>query len=218
MAGELFLCKRHPDLVANRADDEQAAAWSAKRLTGRRRRRRRRGRQHRGRNVRRKPAFGRISPEVDHRYIAGPELGDEVVMAHAHVPANTAVWRCLTWAPSQHVDTRVRVGGTCAEPKTGQREAARHRDRRQASQNSIHGTKPAPAGGLKHGEFTPYLPALGSSSPNSTSTSTRSPHSSTSTGRLGADIQNLLELTGIQQDLLDLVLGLVGSLGGMFTG
>jgi len=27
-----------------------------------------------------------------------------------------------------------------------------------------------------------------------------------------------LELTGIQQDLLDPVLGLVGSLGGMFTG
>ena len=36
-------------------------------------------------------------------------------------------------------------------------------------------------------------------------------------GPLGADIQNLLELTGIQQDLLDPVLGLVGSLGGMFT-
>jgi hypothetical protein len=35
---------------------------------------------------------------------------------------------------------------------------------------------------------------------------------------MGADIQNLLELTGIQQDLLDPVLGLVGSLGGMFTG
>ena len=34
---------------------------------------------------------------------------------------------------------------------------------------------------------------------------------------LGADIQNLLEITGIQQDLLDPVLGLVGSLGGMFT-
>jgi hypothetical protein len=37
-------------------------------------------------------------------------------------------------------------------------------------------------------------------------------------GPLGADIQNLLELTGIQPDLLDPVLGLVGSLGGMFTG
>ena len=36
-------------------------------------------------------------------------------------------------------------------------------------------------------------------------------------GPLGADIQNLLELTGIQQDLLEPVLGLVGSLGEMFT-
>jgi hypothetical protein len=36
-------------------------------------------------------------------------------------------------------------------------------------------------------------------------------------GPLGAYIQNLLELTGIQQDLLDPVFGLVGSLGGMFT-
>jgi hypothetical protein len=36
-------------------------------------------------------------------------------------------------------------------------------------------------------------------------------------GPLGADIQNLLEITGIQQNLLDPVLGLVGSLGGMFT-
>ena len=36
-------------------------------------------------------------------------------------------------------------------------------------------------------------------------------------GPLGADIQNLLEIAGIQQDLLDPVLGLVGSLGGMFT-
>jgi hypothetical protein len=34
---------------------------------------------------------------------------------------------------------------------------------------------------------------------------------------LGADIQNLLELTGIQQDLLDPVLRLVGSRDGMFT-
>jgi hypothetical protein len=36
-------------------------------------------------------------------------------------------------------------------------------------------------------------------------------------GPLGAGIQNLLELTGIQQDLLDPVLGLVGSLGGLLT-
>jgi hypothetical protein len=36
-------------------------------------------------------------------------------------------------------------------------------------------------------------------------------------GPLGADLQNLLELTGIQQDLLNPVLGLVGTLGGMFT-
>jgi hypothetical protein len=34
---------------------------------------------------------------------------------------------------------------------------------------------------------------------------------------LGAGIQNLLEMTGIQQDLLDPVLGLVGTLGGLFT-
>ncbi len=34
---------------------------------------------------------------------------------------------------------------------------------------------------------------------------------------LGADLQNLLELTGIQQNLLDPVLGLVGSLGGLVT-
>jgi hypothetical protein len=32
-------------------------------------------------------------------------------------------------------------------------------------------------------------------------------------GPLGVDIQNLLELTGIQQDLLDPVLGLIGPLG-----
>ncbi|BBX46907.1 hypothetical protein GCM10009641_39410 [Mycobacterium cookii] len=36
-------------------------------------------------------------------------------------------------------------------------------------------------------------------------------------GPLGADIQNLLEVTGIQQDLLDPVLGLVGTLGGLVT-
>ncbi len=34
---------------------------------------------------------------------------------------------------------------------------------------------------------------------------------------IGTGIQNLLDLTGIQQDLLDPVLGLVGSIGGMFT-
>ncbi len=34
---------------------------------------------------------------------------------------------------------------------------------------------------------------------------------------LGAGLQNLLEITGIQQDLLDPVLGLVGTLGGLFT-
>lgn len=36
-------------------------------------------------------------------------------------------------------------------------------------------------------------------------------------GPIGADIQNLLDLTGIQQNLLDPILGLVGPLGGMFT-
>jgi hypothetical protein len=36
-------------------------------------------------------------------------------------------------------------------------------------------------------------------------------------GPLGPDFQNLLELTGIQQDLLDPVLGLIGPLGGLFT-
>jgi hypothetical protein len=34
---------------------------------------------------------------------------------------------------------------------------------------------------------------------------------------IGTGIQNLLDLTGIQTDLLDPVLGLVGSLGGLFT-
>jgi hypothetical protein len=34
---------------------------------------------------------------------------------------------------------------------------------------------------------------------------------------LGAGLQNLLEITGIQQDLLDPVLGAVGTLGGLFT-
>jgi hypothetical protein len=36
-------------------------------------------------------------------------------------------------------------------------------------------------------------------------------------GPLGQDIQNLLDLTGIQQDLLDPVLALVGTLGGLVT-
>jgi hypothetical protein len=36
-------------------------------------------------------------------------------------------------------------------------------------------------------------------------------------GPLGAEIQNLLEITGIQQDLLDPGLGLIGLLGGLFT-
>jgi hypothetical protein len=36
-------------------------------------------------------------------------------------------------------------------------------------------------------------------------------------GPVGADLQNLLEITGIQQDLLDPVLGLVGTLGGLVT-
>ncbi|WIM86497.1 PE-PPE domain-containing protein [Candidatus Mycobacterium wuenschmannii] len=36
-------------------------------------------------------------------------------------------------------------------------------------------------------------------------------------GPIGASIQNLLDLSGIQQNLLDPVLGLVGSVGGMFT-
>jgi hypothetical protein len=34
---------------------------------------------------------------------------------------------------------------------------------------------------------------------------------------IGTGIQNLLDLTGIQTDLLDPVLGLVGSLGGLLT-
>ena len=36
-------------------------------------------------------------------------------------------------------------------------------------------------------------------------------------GPLGTDIDNLLELSGIQQDVLDPMLGLVGTLGGIFT-
>jgi hypothetical protein len=54
----------------------------------------------------------------------------------------------------------------------------------------------------QHGEFCPYLPVTVFIDIE---------------GPLGADIQNLLELTGIQQDLLDPVLALVGSLGGIFT-
>src|ERR1700684_4216365 len=135
------------DLVANRADDEQATARSAERLTGWWGRRRRRGSQLRGRNVRRKPAVGRISPEVDHRYIASPELGDEVVMAHIHIPPNTAIRRCLTWAPCHHLGG-IRLCGICAQPDTGQCETAGRGDRRHESRNSIHGTKPAPAWGI----------------------------------------------------------------------
>ncbi len=55
------------------------------------------------------------------------------------------------------------------------------------------------------------------SSPSSTPTSTRSLRSSIVEAPIGTGIQNLLDLTGIQQDLLDPVLGLVGSLGGLFT-
>jgi hypothetical protein len=36
-------------------------------------------------------------------------------------------------------------------------------------------------------------------------------------GPIGQDIQNLLVETGIQQDLLDPILGLFGPLGGLFT-
>jgi PE-PPE domain len=36
-------------------------------------------------------------------------------------------------------------------------------------------------------------------------------------GPLGTDIENLLEVSGMQQDVLDPILGLVGTLGGMFT-
>ena len=36
-------------------------------------------------------------------------------------------------------------------------------------------------------------------------------------GPIGQDIENLLELTGIQQDVLDPILGLIGPLGGLFT-
>jgi hypothetical protein len=36
-------------------------------------------------------------------------------------------------------------------------------------------------------------------------------------GPIGQDIENLLVETGIQQDILDPILGLIGSLGGLFT-
>jgi hypothetical protein len=36
-------------------------------------------------------------------------------------------------------------------------------------------------------------------------------------GTIGKGIENLLVETGIQQDILDPILGLVGSLGGLFT-
>jgi hypothetical protein len=126
-------------------------------------------------------------------------------MAHIHIPPNTAIRRCLTWAPCHHLGV-IRLCGICAQPDTGQCETAGRGDRRHESRNSIHGTKSAPAGGIKtwgihpifadFNLFTAFIDIEGS---------------------VGADIQNLLELTGIQQDLLDPVLGLVGSLGGMFT-
>ena len=37
-------------------------------------------------------------------------------------------------------------------------------------------------------------------------------------GPIGQDIENLLVATGIQQDILDPILGLFGPLGGLFTG
>ena len=36
-------------------------------------------------------------------------------------------------------------------------------------------------------------------------------------GPLGLDVQNLLDVTGIQQDFLDTIFGLIGPLGGLFT-
>jgi hypothetical protein len=36
-------------------------------------------------------------------------------------------------------------------------------------------------------------------------------------GPIGQDIQTILDDTGIQQDLLDPILGLIGPLGGLFT-
>jgi hypothetical protein len=36
-------------------------------------------------------------------------------------------------------------------------------------------------------------------------------------GPLGQDVHNLLDLTGIQQDILNAILGLFGTLGGIFT-
>ena len=55
---------------------------------------------------------------------------------------------------------------------------------------------------MKHGKFAPYLPVTAFIDIE---------------GPLGAETQNLLEITGIQQDLLDPVLGLIGPLGGLFT-
>jgi hypothetical protein len=36
-------------------------------------------------------------------------------------------------------------------------------------------------------------------------------------GPIGQDIENLLELTGIQQDVLDPIFGLIGPVGGLLT-
>jgi hypothetical protein len=36
-------------------------------------------------------------------------------------------------------------------------------------------------------------------------------------GPLGQDVQSLLDLTGIQQDILNPILGLLGTVGGIFT-
>jgi hypothetical protein len=36
-------------------------------------------------------------------------------------------------------------------------------------------------------------------------------------GPIGQDIENLLELTGVQEDVLDPIFGLIGPLGGLFN-
>jgi hypothetical protein len=36
-------------------------------------------------------------------------------------------------------------------------------------------------------------------------------------GPLGQDVQSLLDLTGVQQDILNPILGLLGTVGGIFT-
>lgn len=36
-------------------------------------------------------------------------------------------------------------------------------------------------------------------------------------GPVGQDIQNVLDLTGFQQDILNPILGLLGTVGGIFT-